>query len=82
MVHTAISSPCSRGTGSPATKYATHLNGIEDEGGGWVRNPETALEKLHGGLEAGGHGQGPGGVVVLAVLGASNTSDQGVLLME
>lgn len=45
-----------------------------------MRNPEAALEKLQ--QEAGGHGQKPGRVVVLAALGASSKSDQGVLLME
>lgn len=50
--------------------------------GGCVRNPEAALEKLPAGQEAGGHGQGPGGVVVLAALGASSKSDWGILLME
>lgn len=84
MVHTSISNPCRGGTGPPTRKYATHSNGIEDEGGGWVTSPEGALEKLLGGerQEAEGHGQGPGGVVVLAALGASNKSDQSALLME
>lgn len=83
MVHTSISNPCSGGTGPPTTKYATHSNRIEDEGGWWVTSPEGALEKLLGGKrqEAEGHGQGPGGVV-LAALGASNKSDQSALLME
>lgn len=79
MVHTAISSPCSRGTGCPATKYATHSNGTEDEGGGWVRNPEAALEKL---LKGRVTWPGAGGVVLLAVPGASNKSYWGILLME
>lgn len=62
MVHAAISSPCGKGTSSPATQYATHsisVLGLEKEkpvAGGWGWNPRAALEQLPVGRVTGGRG--------------------------
>lgn len=90
-VHAAISTPCGKGSGFPATQYATYsksVPGLEDEepvAGGWGWNPGAALEQLPGGRKAGGsegmaRGSGERLLAALAALGAGSKSDWGGLL--
>lgn len=62
-VHAAISTPCGKGSGFPATQYATYsksVPGLEDEelvAGGWGWNPGAAAWGEKGRRQR-GHGQG------------------------
>lgn len=68
-VHTAISTPCGKGTGSPATQYARYSKsvlGVEDEelaAGGWGWTPGAAREQLPGAERQEAAGARPGAPV-------------------